>query len=511
MTRNTRPGMSLLDQIADLEDPTPRDFDPEDQDRGGQTSDEDSHLEFDEKAGREHYLAVGKGKLRKAETIKLGKQYAGSYVSRQNLEADIGDDDSSAQFSAEEDDSGPKDSGQEDVGSDDSGNSEGTGGFDTADSGSEVMSKDEDLDDLEHEFSDSEDNFPLNPRISDEREEVRRLMSSDQKMVSATISQATKADAVKGIAVKQQRATFDGLLNTRIKLQKGLMAINDLSSTSEDITSADEMAIKSAESAALALWSTIEDLRLALADSLSKDQSKKRKRPSPVSSATPSASLWKRMTDLESESLAQRRTILDKWSLKVRGSTAVLPNARGKLLGDSGNQQMLTAVIDAHIASESGDRPVKRHRQIRLPNGNDEAPELLYDDTVFYQSLLRDLVEQRMSSSDAITNGVDSLHLQLPHSTSGMRKDKIKKIVDTKASKGRKMRYNVHEKLQNFMAPEDRGTWSIKAREEFFASLLGKTASRLLGEDNEEERMNGATSEDSEVEKEECLRLFGSS
>jgi protein AATF/BFR2 len=217
------------------------------------------------------------------------------------------------------------------------------------------------------------------------------------------------------------------------------------------------------------------------------------------------------MNDLESESLAQRRTILDKWSLKVRGSTAVLPNARGKLLGDSGNQQMLTAVIDAHIASESGDRPVKRHRQIRLPNGNDEAPEPLYDDAVFYQSLLRDLVEQRMSSSDAITNGVDSLHLQLPHSTSGMRKDKIKKIVDTKASKGRKMRYNVHEKLQNFMAPEDRGTWSIKAREEFFASLLGKTASRLLGEDNEEERMNGATSEDSEVEKEECLRLFGSS
>jgi protein AATF/BFR2 len=371
------------------------------------------------------------------------------------------------------------------------------------------MSKDEDLDDLEHEFSDSEDNFPLNPRISDEREEVRRLMSSDQKMVSATISQATKADAVKGIAVKQQRATFDGLLNTRIKLQKGLMAINDLSSTSEDITSADEMAIKSAESAALALWSTIEDLRLALADSLSKDQSKKRKRPSPVSSATPSASLWKRMTDLESESLAQRRTILDKWSLKVRGSTAVLPNARGKLLGDSGNQQMLTAVIDAHIASESGDRPVKRHRQIRLPNGNDEAPEPLYDDAVFYQSLLRDLVEQRMSSSDAITNGIDSLHLQLP--PQGMRKDKIKKAVDTKASKGRKMRYNVHEKLQNFMAPEDRGTWSIKAREEFFSSLLGKTASGLLGEDNVEERMNGATSEDSEVEKEEGLRLFRSS
>ena len=375
---------------------------------------------------------------------------------------------------------------------------------------------DEGLDDLEHEFSDSEDDSSMDarsPPISDEREEVRRLMSSDQKIVSATISQAAKADAVKGMAVKQQRATFDGLLNSRIKLQKGLVAIEDLSVTSGDITSVDEKTIKSAESAALALWSSIEDLRLALADSLSKDQSGKRKRSSPVSLATSSASLWKRMTDLESESLAHRRTVLDKWSLKVRGSATVLPNARGKLLGASGSQQTITAVIDTHIASESGDRPVKRHRQVRRTDDNDEAPtyqrEPLYDDTVFYQSLLRDLVEQRMSSSDAITNGIDSLHLQLP--PQGMRKDKIKKAVDTKASKGRKMRYNVHEKLQNFMAPEDRGTWSIKAREEFFSSLLGKTASGLLGEDNVEERTNGATSEDSEVEKEEGLRLFRSS
>jgi protein AATF/BFR2 len=374
---------------------------------------------------------------------------------------------------------------------------------------------DEGLDDLEHEFSDSEDDFSINsrsPPISDEREEVRRLMSSDQKIVSATISQAAKADAIKGMAVKQQRTTFDGLLNSRIKLQKGLVAIEDLSVTSGDITSVDEKTIKSAESAALALWSSIEDLRLALADSLSRDQSKKRKRSSPVSSATSSASLWKRMTDLESESLVHRRTVLDKWSLKVRGSAIVLPNARGKLLGASGSQQ-ITAVIDTHIASESGDRPVKRHRQVRRTDDNDEAPtyqrEPLYDDTVFYQSLLRDLVEQRMSSSDAITNGIDSLHLQLPpHPTWGMRKDKIKKAVDTKSSKGRKMRYNVHEKLQNFMAPEDRGTWSIRAREEFFSSLLGKTASGLLGEDNVEERMNGAASEDSEVEKEEGLRLF---
>ena len=32
---------------------------------------------------------------------------------------------------------------------------------------------------------------------------------------------------------------------------------------------------------------------------------------------------------------------------------------------------------------------------------------------------------------------------------------KVKKQVDTRASKGRKLRYHVHEKLQNFMTPDD--------------------------------------------------------
>lgn len=368
-------------------------------------------------------------------------------------------------------------------------------------------------DDLSDDLSESDEDSSSEPNgvpVTDEREELRRLMATDQKTVAATISQAAKADAAKGLAVKQQRSTFDALLNTRIKLQKGLMAINELPTTLEENAVVDEDAIRSAESAALALWSTLEELRLTLADVQSKDPSKKRKRPLPVSSTTSTESLWKRMAELESESVSHRRAVLDKWSLKVRGSSATLPNARGKLLGGSAaSQQTITAVLDAHIASESGERATKRSRMANSANpGHFNAP--IYDDTVFYQSLLRDLVEQRMSSSDAITNGIDSLHVQLPtNPVSGMRKDKVRKAVDTKASKGRKMRYNVHEKLQNFMAPEDRGTWSVRAREEFFASLLGRTASGLLGE--EEEEADGSDGAESDENQEEGgLRLFRS-
>ncbi|KAA8644544.1 hypothetical protein EYZ11_006877 [Aspergillus tanneri] len=558
---------SLAEQIAELDDPTPKDFDPEDLDRGGPESDDEGGQDVDENAGREHYQAVGKGKLRKPGPINLGKQYAGSKVSRDELEVESDDDPFKAHSSDEEDDSEddddeqclefgsddeevseesdediarkPKISGEkvkrqkdpDDMETDGSEEIDGSEEDSNEDFDDEDEDLDEDLDEDEDENEDEGDDDeeenakPSKHRVkfdktptskSDDREELRRLMATDQKTIAATISQAAKSDATKGKAVKQQRATFDALLNTRIKLQKGLTAINQLSFAAKETEDVDGRAIKSAESAALALWSTLEDLRLALADAHSQDESKKRKRPAAAASPTTSSvSLWKRMTDLESDSSTHRRAVLDKWSLKVRGSNATTPNARGKLLGSAASgQQAITAVLDAQAASETGDRTAKRSRTVNSrPSGANDDYEPIYDDTIFYQSLLRDLVEQRMSSSDAITNGVDTLHIQLPsrlsvHPVTGMRKDKVKRDVDTRASKGRKMRFDVHEKLQNFMAPEDRGSWTSHAREEFFASLLGKTASGLLREGDEEE--DGSDVESDEDREEGGLRLFRS-
>ncbi|BCR92852.1 AATF family protein [Aspergillus chevalieri] len=544
---------SLAEQFADLDDPTPKDFDPEDLDhaKDGQSDDEESGAEEDGDAGREHYQAVGKSKLRKPEPINLGKQYAGSKVSREALEQDSDDDPFKARSSDEDDEDdddekedvdledgedGSQEESDEEVekfkakapakktkqkqeqksesedededevdgmetdGSEDIEDEDGLEDEDSED-GSEDEDDDDDDDDEEDENED--DRKPK----GDDREELRQLMATDQKSIAASISQAAKADAVKGNAVKQQRKTFDALLNTRIKLQKGLTAVNQLSVTAKDADDVDTEAIKSAESAALALWSTLEDLRYALADAQS-GESKKRKRPSPVSPTTSSASLWQRMTDLESDAVAHRRTVLDKWSLKVRGSSTSLPNARGKLLGSgAAGQQTITAVLDAQLASEAGERSAKRARNA---NGTATEGEPIYDDSIFYQTLLRELVEQRISS-DSITNGLDTLHIQLPsklslHPVTGMRNDKNRRAnVDTRASKGRKMRFDVHEKLQNFMAPEDRGTWTTRARDEFFASLLGRTASGMLGEGDEDD----VSAEESDEDREEGgLRLF---
>lgn len=69
------------------------------------------------------------------------------------------------------------------------------------------------------------------------------------------------------------------------------------------------------------------------------------------------------------------------------------------------------------------------------------------------------------------------------------RSTRVKKRVDTKASKGRKMRYTVHEKLMNFMAPEDRGTWGERQRVEFLAGLLGRRV--CMGEEDGREEEEG--------------------
>ncbi|EER41519.1 bfr2 [Histoplasma capsulatum H143] len=385
---------SLAEQIADLEDPTPKDFDPEDLNDGEESGDNQSSGTEDgnANAGREHYVAVGKSKLRKPERISLGREYAGSRVSREALEGDGSEDDTFRKDTSDEVMSESADELDE--------SENGRVGEDSSDAESEDMDhglrSGGELDGVtdsedDQEFGDSNDDETSAPAASDDRAEIRRLMASDHKTVATSLSQAVKADAAKGSAIKRQRSAFGAILNARIKLQRGITILNEL------------------------------------------------------------------------DSHPSKRTMTDKV------------------------------------------------QQLKQPNGTAGASHELnevYNDSSFYQALLRDLVEERMSAN----SGVEALQMQLPsrlatHPTTGMRKDKVKRSVDTKASKGRKMRYTVHEKLQNFMPPEDRGTWGDRAREEFFASLLGRSARAVLGEDDEDE---DKVMDDEEDIEEDGLRLFRS-
>lgn len=93
----------------------------------------------------------------------------------------------------------------------------------------------------------------------------------------------------------------------------------------------------------------------------------------------------------------------------------------------------------------------------------------IYDDNDFYHQILKELIEHRSSDlTDPVALSKQWIQLQ------NMR-SKMKKRVDTKATKGRRIRYNVHNKLVNFMAPITyNDTWSDQAKTELYNSLFGK-------------------------------------
>ena len=128
---------------------------------------------------------------------------------------------------------------------------------------------------------------------------------------------------------------------------------------------------------------------------------------------------------------------------------------------------------------------------------------LTFDDNPFYQSLLRDLITARTAASSA-TNNLNIAALPPKLHPSGNKQNR--KTIDTKASKGRKIRYTVHEKLQSFMASEgdtgrDTAMWTERGKNEFFGSLFGQDRA-LLEDEGDEDMADGL---DGEVE---ALRLF---
>jgi protein AATF/BFR2 len=371
------------------------------------------------------------------------------------------------------------------------------GASDDDEEGEELSGDDESVedeeDDEQEEDEDEEDDEDDDDEESEDdsdvdgdaqREELKKIMSEGQKSIVATISQAAKADAEKGKAVRQQRRAFDALLNIRIRLQKALVAANSLEAT-EDASTEQKEPYEAAEEAAIKLLDSIDGYRRSMLPENAKAKiGQKRKRGLEVDMAT--QAIWDTMQETESLALAHRRKVLDKWSSKVRNTTAMTSSRK---LGPATSQSLVSILDDQMLSS---DRLIKRTRTprscapIQASKKVDEDINI-YDDADFYQLILKELVDQRTLDSTSTTTDGAGITVRW----AALKEAKTRKQVDRKASKGRKLRFTVHEKLQNFMAPEDRRSWEQDAIDRFFGTLFGQKME--LGEDDaSDEEMGGA-------------------
>jgi len=190
---------------------------------------------------------------------------------------------------------------------------------------------------------------------------------------------------------------------------------------------------------------------------------------------------WADLSELDQLLQGYRDSTLDKWWAKAHGSATA--TTKFKAVNQSASAQVRNVLEDR-------ERLRKRTRLWRSRDGralgraeteastqsvdahlSNTDPEI-FDDSDFYGLLLKELIDSRGSSAEMDPMQLASNHLLL-RQLADRKKKASKKQVDTRASKGRKIRYQVMEKLRNFMTPVEVQGMEEGMKDELFGNLFG--------------------------------------
>lgn len=335
----------------------------------------------------------------------------------------------------------------------------------------------------------------------DDEEAAFAAAEREDAAAAAALARRAAAEAAKGEAVDAQQRVWGRALEARILLQRALAGANrlprpapfgSLKGTEEEDWLAAEAAgvADSAAGLAAALWGTAEAL---LASAVAARGTGDLPPPgpwSPLEEESPSSKqrkrrrsdwLWERGEAAMAASAPFRDAALDRWHRKA----ALLGGGKAgaglglRALGQPPSAQVAAAMADAARLLDRARLPVHaapRRVACDVPptrvacgggenTDDDEAagqpstttardPDT-YDDGEFYSQLLKEFVE-------AASGGAAGGGLAGARAGAAARR---RKTVDRRASKGRKLRFDVHEKLVGFMAPDDRAGTPPLARQ----------------------------------------------
>ncbi|KAJ7453982.1 apoptosis-antagonizing transcription factor [Mycena galericulata] len=455
--------LSLAEQIAQLQEAAPVDFDPED----GTDPAEDELADIT--TTREHYVDVGPSALRRLQSVADPK-YEGVKTSRKQLM-----EESDRDLGNLEDDS-PDENSESDA--------QSNRGGDDEDDDQSIPSE------SEPEETNEEPEGTSPPKRSN-------LEPDPAEDLPSTMRKTREEDRKKGKAVSQQISIWETLLDARIRLQKSVTATNRLPASSHllqftEVPECRQSLDKMLEESFL-LSDELFDLQEKL---LSANESivappRKRRRLQPDASPSDFSTQLHEATSaasaLEHAYHPHLVQTLSKWSSKIQAvaPSSLLPSNRNAFSSrNSQNLKSAVQLIDETLLDHRkliARTQMKRSKGVRLGETveiQDEEDQLdveIFDDTDFYQQLLRDIIDSRGNNGPGSDDWM------------GVQKQKkAKKKVDTKASKGRKLRYEVHEKLQNFMVPVPvPGMWHEEQIDELFSSLMGRGFESALGKEDE--------------------------
>ncbi|KAM6239161.1 protein AATF isoform 3-T3 [Spheniscus humboldti] len=374
-------------------------------------------------------------------------------------------------------------------------------------------SEGEDEDDASMEEGSDEEEYG-----SENHDDVKETKDSEGDGGMMTFSKGQEAEEVeKGKAVKNQLALWDQLLEGRIKMQRALVTVNRLPQPDtypvfrkeggQEFDNAVENCCKALE----ALLKVLVDLQdellyqypgtrhlvdgkqsktesddevLSSSDDEQVDKAQEKRRSLPkrkLKMEDYPEFIAKRYADFRT----YRNNVLQKWHDKTKLASGKMGKGFGAF-----ERSILTQIDHIMMDKERLLRRTQTKRSVytvlgkqeqeshpvpeSLPENSEVLPqsdsnrhlkdidEEIFDDDDFYHQLLRELIERKTTAldpNDQVAMGRQWLAIQKLRS-------KIKKKVDRKASKGRRIRYHVHSKLVSFMAPIDHCTMNDDASRE---------------------------------------------
>uniref|UniRef100_A0A161ZJT9 Apoptosis-antagonizing transcription factor C-terminal domain-containing protein n=1 Tax=Daucus carota subsp. sativus TaxID=79200 RepID=A0A161ZJT9_DAUCS len=322
--------------------------------------------------------------------------------------------------------------------------------------------------------------------VEELEKEYMELRHEEQDLLK-NLRRQKDEDVLKGQAVKNQKALWDKTLELRFLLQKAFSNSNRLpqdpirsslcdssSETSEaysDLITTSKKTLDSIQKLQEALLEknpTITqgaDVYLSASSQLTSGTSGKNTKQLKASEnlMVEEDQEWSKISEMQSRIVSFRNKAVDKWQRRTQVTTGAAA-IKGKLqafnqsISDqvsaymrdpsrmvNGMQQRRSAI--AIFGTDPETSNITKEEEV---NGD---PELL-DDSEFYQQLLKEFFETiDPTSSECETHMFVHLAIEAAFYALKRMQTKKRKVVDQRASKSRKIRYHVHEKIVNFMAP----------------------------------------------------------
>lgn len=283
---------------------------------------------------------------------------------------------------------------------------------------------------------DGEERFEYTPAMVDERlrEQLKAAREEEELHMQMVAKRATD-DAERGRCVRRQLEKWQSALGIRVRMQPIMTMANKMPAPQHMAALSKELEVE---------LSQLDDELSQLVNYLG----------GPL---TGRASIDEsELSRLDKEMSPKWKESLDKWHSQAAITTETNAKRQLKVINQSLWNQ-------AQVALRDGDRLMRRATTRRSEEGPLFGPETaIFDDGDFFPILLKAWAE----------TGADVA------SMAGLTVKKVnsgKQKVDTRASKGRKLRYDVHDKLVNYMVPVlDTTLWTDDKIDSFYESVFSE-------------------------------------